>query len=81
MNRTISIRFDLTDWEFRLKKTKSGKTLNVGPLQISYINHEILNSYVQDLLKSIEKDLDDHNIKESSVVEFKTMTKNNDLLN
>lgn len=64
-DRLVSIRFDLTDWEFRLKRTRATNFLSVGPFHFGYTNQNIIHENLKDMLARIDEDFANYQIKEN----------------
>lgn len=76
-NRLISVRFDLTDWEFKIKKTNASILFYCGPIHLGYTNQNKVASYINDLLKNIDKDFDNYQVLDTTnVVSFSKVNPN-----
>lgn len=65
-DRLFSVRFDPKDWMFKITNTKASITLYIGPLHLSYTNHNILHLQLRDLINSVDQDFADYQVKDKS---------------
>lgn len=63
-DRLFSVRFDPKDWLFNITKTRASLTLYLGPLHLTYTNHNVLHLQLRDMINSLDDDFANYQVKD-----------------
>jgi hypothetical protein len=60
LSRIMSLRFELNDWAFGIKKSRSGASFvaSLGPIHFGYSNINKMMSFLSDMVAEIEEEYD-----------------------
>lgn len=65
-NRLFSVRFDATDWLFKITNTPSTTMVYVGPLHLGYTNQNTLNERIKEMIANFEQDFANYQVADKS---------------